>query len=274
MTLCHNLKSQKSNFYNWISITWQNSIGCKPIRSQYFDWVAYWCSRGQNFISDFLLLYTGSHDSPIWLITNFMSHIGKHYLSNGPNIGVYHWRGFSDWFWFALGLVQLESGKIRSDHQKHIWECSDDGSHWLTNQITQNNIFYLAYSRNVLQPDLVVCNNSLQQSLGSYSDGPDRPSWTATVREDLNCKYDSPKPVLHFSLGRTTITLYRAFFVRTLLMLAHDESYLWVIVHFLRLSDVHECSCSIFLINNAALHLSWLWVIFMTSWEDLPNTSS
>jgi len=123
----------------------------------------------------------------------------------------------------------------------------------------------------VLQPDLVVCNNSLQQSLGSYSDGPDRPSWTATVRGDLNCKYDSPKPVLHFSLGRTTITLYRAFFVRTLLMLAHDESYLWVIVHFLRLSDVHECSCSIFLINNAALHLSWLWVIFMTSWEDLPK---
>ena len=79
VTLCHNLKSQKSNFYNWISITWQNSIGCKPIRSEYFDWVAYWCSRGQNFISDFLLLYTGSHDSPLWLITDFMSHIGKHY---------------------------------------------------------------------------------------------------------------------------------------------------------------------------------------------------
>ena len=127
VTLCHNLKSQKSNFYNWISITWQNSIGCKPIRSEYFDWVAYWCSRGQNFISDFLLLYTGSHDSPIWLITDFMSHIGKHYLSNGQNIGVYHWREFSDWFWFVLGLVQSESGKFRSEsrpskaHLRMFW---------------------------------------------------------------------------------------------------------------------------------------------------------
>ena len=49
MTLCHNLKSQKSNFYYWISITWQNSIWCKPIKIQYFDWVAYWCTKGRNF---------------------------------------------------------------------------------------------------------------------------------------------------------------------------------------------------------------------------------
>ena len=142
VTLCHNLKSQKSNFYNWISITWQNSIGCKPIRSQYFDWVAYWCSKGQKNISDFLFLFTGSHDSPIWLIR--MTHISQYYLSDEQRISPVK-RGFK------LTLIRSWYQPIRerelrvnlvADHQKNILECFDDDSYWWTNQIGQNNIFY------------------------------------------------------------------------------------------------------------------------------------
>ena len=108
-----------------MNITRKNSIGCKPIRSQYFDWVAYWCSRGQNFISDFLLLYTGSHDSPIWLINVFMDHIGQHYLSNGSKKGSTIWEGFqidSD----SLLVSANQRSKIQSEirHSKVKWSAS------------------------------------------------------------------------------------------------------------------------------------------------------
>ena len=89
-----------------------------------------------------------------------MTHISQYYLSDEQRISPVK-RGFK------LTLIRSWYQPIRerelrvnlvADHQKNILECFDDDSYWWSNQITRNNIFYLAYSRNVLQPDLVVCN--------------------------------------------------------------------------------------------------------------------
>ena len=96
----------------------------------------------------------------IWLIPNesygFMSHIGHQNWKTSHHKRV---ESLLNWFWFVLSFSQ-SGGRIQVSIRKPTIEIEIGDSYWSANEISQNNIFYSAYSRNVLQPDLVVCNNS------------------------------------------------------------------------------------------------------------------
>ena len=79
--------------------------------------------------------------------------------------GVHHLRGVLNWFWFVLGFSQsviensIGNPTIESTFENVLMMILIG---WPI-RFLKIIFLYLAYSRNVLQPDLVVCNNSLQQ---------------------------------------------------------------------------------------------------------------
>ena len=165
VTLCHNIKSQKSNFYNWISITWQIiQLGVS-----------------QSEASILIGLLIGVQEVKILFLTfccSIPGHMTHQYDSSTfygsywwalsiewIKKGVHHLRGVLNWFWFVLGFSQsviensIGNPTIESTFENVLMMILIG---WPI-RFLKIIFLYLAYSRNVLQPDLVVCNNSLQQ---------------------------------------------------------------------------------------------------------------